>query len=201
MSSDSGPHFDDISDNDWPANDYVRGRASVFPRNKDIAHNEYDEARQLLRDLDRNYFTRHLERGFMTLFPNPDPDGEPFFDYEYPQTDYTDAPWIPPLSHVIHCPPSDYVRPSDGAASHAETDGFPSFSEAGQASDGRPSFSGRHARFSDVRPSARYSSRSQDTDLDNRSFQDSSSRGLSSQGWSYHRCLAHPNLSSTIFAL
>ena len=124
MSSDSGPHFDDISDNDWPANDYVRGRASVFPRNKDIAHNEYDEARQLLRDLDRNYFTRHLERGFMTLFPNPDPDGEPFFDYEYPQTDYTDAPWIPPLSHVVHCPSSDYVRPSDGAASHAETDGF-----------------------------------------------------------------------------
>ena len=182
MSSNPGPRLDDISDDDLPDDGYVRGRASVFPRNKDSAYDEYDETRRLLRDLDRNYFSRRLERDFMTLFPNSDPDAEPF-DLDFPQTDYSDTPWFPPLSQVVHCPPLDYVRPSGRVESPSETDGFPRSPGAGQAPDGFPSSSGRRTTFSDIRPSARHSSRSQDADLDSRSFfQDSSSRGTSSQG-------------------
>ena len=90
-------HLDDISDGEWSQDGGPHGQ-----RGQVDSHQEYNEARRLLRDMD-NYFDRDKRRGFMTFVD--DDEGNQFFDHDCP-SDYEDdqAPIPSVRSSSFHCP-------------------------------------------------------------------------------------------------
>ena len=173
-------HFDDISDDDWSQNDGPSDHQGQVD-----SHQEYDEARRLLREMDDNYFSRDERRGFMTRFS--DDEGNFYYDYEYPDYEDNQDPLPSSLSSSFR-PPAHYVRPEDDSFRHSEsphnreTSGLPSDFENGQFSHGCPPTGSRRTRFADRSPPPGPSSRSHDSVYGDPRSMDYSSKGSSRLG-------------------
>ena len=177
----------DVSDDDGgrpnerPNDGRTPGAASVAPRAKKSSHEEYDEARRLLRDSGNERNRRRQERSRERssdiepsddrhLGLDADEDYRQFYNTFATGDDSDDG------GYVFH-PPTDYIRSEShrsrpiarsSTRSEAPSDphGCPLPSRGDQSSRGRPHKGrARKARFADQSPRAASSSRSRDADF------------------------------------